>query len=418
MRVLWFTNNPCKYESLDRRSGYNGGGWMTALQEKITEVADIDLGICFIYTGVYEKEVQKGVYYYHFPHPKKSIRERIYETIHINNVTLEEPRWQYYINNFSRVINDFKPDVIHVFGSELYMGLVTFATDRPLVLHIQGILNTCYDALYGAGISRRDFIFQDYNPINILKRYKDDIWWRRNCYRERVCLKHIKHFIGRTEWDKRVISILSPNSIYHIGEEIMRGPFYRPKRRALPQKLIINSVISAASYKGFDLILKIADILKNKMQLTFEWNVYGNVDPSFAIHETRLHPSSLNVRLNGVVTAEQLRDIHSEGTVYYHSSYIENGCNAIIEAQMCGCTPIANYVGGLSTTIQDGNTGYLVPANDKYQAAYLIKWLYEHPKENLEIGANAAKEAFYRHNEQQIMDDLIEIYKKIIIDAK
>ena len=391
---------------------------MSSLQEQLSKQEDIDLGICFIYSGSYNKEEQNGVTYYHFPHPRKTIKEKVSEFIHINDITVEKPRWQYYINNFSRIINDFKPDVIHVFGSELYMGLVTFATDKPLVLHIQGIINTCYDALYGAGISRKDFIFQDFNPINILGRYKDDVWWRRNCYRERVCLKNTSHFIGRTEWDKRVTSILSPNSTYHIGEEIMRAPFYKPKARVLPHKLIINSVISAATYKGFDLILKIADILKNQMQVTFEWNVYGNVDPSFASHETQLHPYSLNINLKGVVTAEQLRDIHSEGTVYYHSSYIENGCNAIIEAQMCGCTPIANYVGGLPTTIQDAKMGFLVPASDKYQAAYLIKWLYDHPEENLEIGVNAARDAFQRHNPEKIVNELIKTYKDIIPNVK
>lgn len=44
------------------------------------------------------------------------------------------------------VVNDFKPDIIHVFGSENIYGLLSNYVAIPLVLHIQGILTSIWNA--------------------------------------------------------------------------------------------------------------------------------------------------------------------------------------------------------------------------------------------------------------------------------
>ena len=165
-------------------------------------------------------------------------------------------------------------------------------------------------------------------------------------------------------------------------------------------------------------MLKTARLLKNNLQVTFEWNVYGNVDPSFAEKILNLHHRDLNIVLHGVVDAEILYSSHHKSTVYVHTAYIENGCNAIIEAQMCGCPVIANYVGGLSTTIKQGETGFLVPANDSYQMAYLINYLHENRNLNKEMGEKASTDAYVRHDKEKIAADLIQTYLEILKDAQ
>ena len=63
MRVLWFTNSPCNY---GKGNIYNGGGWMTALQDGITNPIfsvgeKIELGISFVMNGQQERVEQDGV---------------------------------------------------------------------------------------------------------------------------------------------------------------------------------------------------------------------------------------------------------------------------------------------------------------------------------------------------------------------
>lgn len=415
MRVLWFTNSACNYKV---GGGYNGGGWMTSLQDQIMQYDEVDLGICFMMDNQQAKIEQEGVVYYPVHTPRKSFKEKIRGYAKYKNITVDSAAWPYYIEHFKQVIDDFKPDVIHLFGSELYMCLACFASEIPCVLHIQGTLNPYRDVLFPYGFSKFDYIFSDWNPKHIIDRYYWVLWWDRNCYRERQVLKTVKHYIGRTDWDERSSYVLNPERVYHFGEEIMRDVFYHPFDRKLPHKLTINTVISAPFYKGYDIILKTALLLKQNLGLDFDWNVYGNVDARYFEKRLNIKHENVNVHLCGVVSAEDIRKIHSEATLYYHSAYIENGCNAIIEAQMCGCTPIVNYVGGLPNTVKDKETGYWVPANDAYQSAYLIKWLYEHPEENLKIGRQAATDAFKRHEPQSIIHQLLQTYKSVINDAR
>lgn len=389
---------------------------MTSLQDEIIKCNDIQLGICFVMDNQSEKIEQYNVTYYPIDSPVKSKKEKIRGYLKYDDQTVDETIWPYYINRFKSVIEDFQPDVIHIFGSELYMGLAAFASDIPCVLHIQGTLNPYREVLFPPGMSKLDYIFMDLNPKRIFNRYFEILWWDRNCYRERKILKKVKHYIGRTEWDKRSSYVLNPNRIYHFGEEIMRDVFYHPFERKLPQKLIINTVISFPFYKGYDIVLKTALKLKRDLCIDFQWNVFGNVNPFYIENRLGIRHQDVNVNLGGVISASDIRKIHSESTLYYHSAYIENGCNAIIEAQMCGCTPIVNYVGGLSDTVHDKETGFWVPANDSYQSAYLIKWLYEHPEDNLKIGQQAAADAFKRHNPKDIVKNLIKTYENVIDD--
>lgn len=414
MRVLWFSTNSSGYKFDDRSESKTYGSWTSSLQSELIQCKDIVLGVCFCAEAQPDKVEQDGVIYYPVPNHRKTFLNKLIDAIDYKNVQRDEITWLYYIEKFRKVIEDFKPDVIHVFGSELYMGLASFATNIPLVLHIQGILNPCNDVYFPPGCSLSNYVLLDYNPFHIWKRYYNYVWWLRSCYRERMVIKQTRHFIGRTDWDKRVTFVLNPEATYHFGEEIMRPHFYMAGKRVQPKEMIINTVISFPYYKGFDLVLKTASLLKNNLHCKFVWNVYGNVDPKFAEKQVGLDHNNLGIVLHGVVTAETLCESHRNSTVYVHSSYIENGCNAIIEAQMCSCPVIANYVGGLSTTIKHGETGFLVPANDPYQTAYLINYLHTHREMNKEIGEKASKDAFNRHDKGVIVSELIKTYMSVM----
>ena len=45
IRVLWFTNTPIDY--YESSHGYNGGGWMSALKDKVIQNNKIELAVSF-----------------------------------------------------------------------------------------------------------------------------------------------------------------------------------------------------------------------------------------------------------------------------------------------------------------------------------------------------------------------------------
>ncbi len=73
-------------------------------------------------------------------------------------------------------------------------------------------------------------------------------------------------------------------------------------------------------------------------------------------------PVPPNVQVLPPVAREELALLYQSSKVYVLPSRSEGLPNALCEAMLCGCIPVAADVGGTSTAV--GNTGWLVPAND------------------------------------------------------
>ena len=415
MRVLWFTNSPCNY---GKGNIYNGGGWMTALQDGITNPIfsvgeKIELGISFVMNGQQERVEQDGVTYYPVPLAVKTKKNKFLDAIHPNDVHRDEVLWPHYISHFKRVIDDFQPDVIEIFGSELYMGLASFATDKPCVLHIQGLLSLSVNIFLPPGVSRMKYIFKD-GLMKAWGNWQFLNYWNRSVYREKTILKNVNHFIGRTDCDRLAISILNRQAQYHYGGELLRADFYDKQKRKIPHKLTIVSIISLPLYKGYDLLLKIANILKSEVKIDFEWKVYGNVDPKLAESLTNIKHEQVNVKLCGVASAAQLKEAILNSTIYVHPSYTENSPNCICEAQILGVPVVATNVGGTSSIVENGKNGFLFPATDPYIGAAHILRLSMDMEANIAIGNNARAIALLRHDKRTIVPQLIQTYKEVI----
>ena len=414
MRVLWIGGSglyvPCQQEN----SGYNGGGWVASIQKEFMKRDDITLGIAFCKDGEPDRVIQNGVTYYPVPNHSKSKKDKIIDLLRIHDVTRDEILWPYYEEKFKNVIDDFNPDVIHIFGSELYHGLASrVASNIPMVLHIQGILSISLYILLPPGFSRREYIMSGKGLKGKFHNLQYLAYWKRSAYREKAILNAVSYVIGRTDWDRQAMAVLNPNAKYYYGGEILRDVFYEARERQFPKVPTITTTISFPTYKGYDVILKVANILKNELHLNFQWNVYGNIDPDFMEKHIGLRHQDLNVNLCGAASAETLRDALLSSTMYFHSSYIENSPNSVGEAQMVGVPVVASRVGGTDSMVKHGKTGFLYPVTDPYMAAYYIKRLIVNKEKNMAIGIKAREIALVRHDKRQIVKELLDVYEQI-----
>ena len=414
MRVLWIGGSGLYVPSHASKGGYNGGGWVASVQKEIMKCEDITLGISFCQDGEPEKVMQDGVVYYPIPHHTKSKKDKILDLFKLNDATRDEVLWPYYEHKFKEVIEDFKPDVIHIFGSELYHGLAArVAGNIPMVLHIHGLLSLSIYILLPPGFSRREYIMSGKGLKGKFHHLQYLAYWKRSVYREKAILNTVPYVIGRTEWDRQAMAVLNPKAKYYYGGEILRDVFYEARERQIPNVPTITTTISFPTYKGYDVILKVAYILKNELHLNFQWNVYGNIDPDFMEKYIGLSHQDLNVNLCGVASAETLRDALLSSTMYFHSSYIENSPNSVGEAQMVGVPLVASRVGGTDSMVEHGKTGFLYPVTDPYMAAYYIKRLIDNKEENMAIGIKAREIALVRHDKRQIVEELLDVYEQI-----
>ena len=279
MKVLWFTNTSSCYNK--NSNWYNGGGWISSLERAISKKNNIELGICF-FSDTEGKEIGKdGTTYYPLTRNARTIRYSMGQfTKSIKDASQKQE--SLLIPKFLKVVEDFKPDLIHVFGSENIYGLLAYHTQIPVILHFQGILTPCLNAYLPPFISWRAYIFQSFNPKHILQKFLEKKIWERNAFTERRLLKGIKHFMGRTQWDYRIMKIMNSSAKYHHCDEILRDIFYvQDKVRKIPDKPIFISTLSSMPYKGYDMILKTAIELK-RMIIDFEWRIYGWADTKIA----------------------------------------------------------------------------------------------------------------------------------------
>ncbi len=131
-------------------------GWLTGCLNRIVadkkDNEDITLGICFPADGdiAYSSEELEGVTYYGFSedllHPEKY------------DGSIE--------NRFHVILDDFKPDIVHIFGTEFPHSLAmlrAFGNPERTLLGIQGICSVIADE-YMAGIPdevQRSATFRD-----------------------------------------------------------------------------------------------------------------------------------------------------------------------------------------------------------------------------------------------------------------
>lgn len=176
----------------------------------------------------------------------------------------------------------------------------------------------------------------------------------------------------------------------------------------------IHSSLSAEWYKGMDIVLKTAKVMKES-GINVEWNVYGversNYRLKYFIKKLKIIPEEVNVKLRGRVDGKTIRDGLLSCDVFVHPSYIENSSNAIAEAMMLGVPVVANNVGGNASMLRE-NSGVLVAPNEPYiMAAKILEMTEKRVAESYSLRSlNVARE---RQNNEGIINTLVNIYREV-----
>ena len=97
------------------------------------------------------------------------------------------------------------------------------------------------------------------------------------------------------------------------------------------------------------------------------------------------------VRFLAAQPQRRLRLFYAAAEATVIPSYYESFGMAALEAMACGTPVVASRVGGLTTTIQDGVTGYLVPEGDPQALAERLRGILSDRDERARLGRRAAE---------------------------
>lgn len=226
-------------------------------------------------------------------------------------------------------------------------------------------------------------------------------------------------WIEKSKWAKEItkddstilnkfdnIVVLTENIRYKMS---LMYPKIAPKIIVNANLMPVNQIISKAkiktkgkfvsfvsvgrldAFKGWNRLLKILNELKGE-GYQFHWTIIGG-GPEFINMQNIINEYGLadNVRLTG-----QLKNPYPEmikSNVFALLSQYEGLPNTIYESLILGIPVLATDVGGISTQICDGKTGWLVN-NDEISICNGIKYLLEHSDKINEIRLNL-KDYYY-----------------------
>lgn len=401
MRVLWFAMTSSCYDVK------NTGSWIEAL-EKIFKryLPDVELGITFEHQDEVFKVNREGVTYY---------------PIHIQRTSSPKNNYELLRPHYLKVIDDFKPDIIHCFGTERWhYGLMAKEVKVPFVIHIMGFMNI-YDPMDEIVLHQHDYIkYFSYNPIKYLIHKREYKTKHENQELERDVMTANKYFMGRTEWDKNIVKYYSPGSTYYHCEEAIRDEIYNSPVKwkfHSRKKIRLITIGNAGSLKGNEMMLRTAWLLKNQFHVDFEW-LYTSDEYKLSFFEkvVGIKHGNVNIKLIGRLNATEIANQLADADFYIHTAIIDNSPNTVCEAQLIGTPIISTNAGGIPSLIENGETGFLYPYSEPHALAFKIMNLAGNKEKLEKVSDNGYRVSHNRHNPENITKDIAKIYKDIIGD--
>jgi glycosyltransferase involved in cell wall biosynthesis len=417
MRVLWFTTTP-SHGAIFLNHQDIGCSWIESLESSLTKRDNIELGIAFLWSGknIQPYKIDKTRYY---PLPRKTVRGKLKKFY---------SRWSHKIATkenvpeYVKVVREFAPDIIHIFGTENDYGMMIPEINVPCIIHIQGSLIMC-DHKWYSGLTKSE-VFLYSKKWQLLKGhglFHSYFTFKKAADRERTIFKNARHFAGRTDWDRRLTATLSPTANYFHCDEMMRPTFYLRQwfRQSSQKQYTIISVIRNVIYKGLETVYECKKMLGDLFPgMNIVWKIGGiNEQDEIAYLVRRKYADAWErqgIQLLGALQESELVNEMLNADVFVHPSHIENSSNGLCEAMLLGMPAIATYAGGTPSLLADKKEGILVQDGDPYALTGAIAELIREGDYANSLGANARKRAIARHDPERIVNDVMNIYSSVI----
>jgi glycosyltransferase involved in cell wall biosynthesis len=414
MKVLWLTQTPAGAGNYIKQNSH-GGGWIASLGDVIKVCDNIELAVCFFNNNLSEfKFCYDSITYYPIKNKLSTLIKKIRSKALL---TL----WDSNLPDLLDVVQDFKPDIIQLFGTETGLGDIVGNTTVPIIIHIQGLINPYISNWLPRGFNLKTILLNSSFKDLILRRdlYSSYMLLKKIAKREEYIIKNSKYFFGRTDWDKRIVSLFNTDSEYFHCDEVLRSAIYESKwKHKSTGTLKLVSTLNPQIYKGLDIVLETAQLLKSKSNIKFEWNLIGleNGDRIVKVIEKikGIKFKNNSVYFKGIKQGSDLVSELLKSNLFIHPSHIDNSPNSVCEAMLMGMPVIAGNVGGVASLIETGHNGICYNSQDPYDLASIILEKAFDIKELERLGKNARETALYRHDKTHIASIVIETYEFIL----
>lgn len=409
MRIFHFFNSVLTIDQL-RSSGEGintAGGWLASLLGRMLTDTDLDLA-CAAF-GKTDKVLN-------------------FRDDRINCFVIPKG-WGIYSPSNDRALRicrdlvaEWKPDLIHIHGTEEAYGLLTARgmVKCPTVISLQGLLGPCSEWYHYFGNRSLIDIIRMHRWLEIPAmrgHWMMFLQLRNKAKREREIIVGNRFFMGRTAWDRAYIQSLNPSAQYFHGGELLREAFWQKRwelKKAQRHRIIFTN--AGHPRKGTEVLLDAVKLLKRdlpEIQVAIAGSISRRSGYGRYIRRRITDLSNAAVEL-GQLNAEEMTKELLNSHVFVSPSFIDNSPNAVCEAQLLGLPVISTYTGGVPSLIEDRCTGLFFPPGDAPMLAARLRQVFEDDALSVHLGNEAQKVAIERHNPRLIVREILSIYENVL----
>ena len=176
--------------------------------------------------------------------------------------------------------------------------------------------------------------------------------------------------------------------------------------------------------KGVDNVIRALALLRQREQVNARLLIVGGnsseADPVATPEIGRLRALAQalgverSVSFTGQRARAQLRTYYSAANVFVTTPWYEPFGITPVEAMACGTPVIGSAVGGIKSTVVDGQTGFLVPPNDPAALAQKLVWLHQNPLAAQRMGWAGLRRANQHYTWRTVAQQVSQSYDAVL----
>ncbi len=410
MRLLWFSN--VIMDDVDKGAT---GTWLYALANKFADSGDVELGnITQGNVAELTRQDFGPIRQWIVPSKAKSGKNGL-------------PR-EHFIADIVEAVEDFQPDLVHIWGTEGFWGLLTARNivKTPALLEMQGLKRaiaryfsgdlTTLESLKCIGIKeilRGSTIFQ--SRRNFRK-------WGR--FDREIISKH-KYVSTQSKWmEAQVIDIKGSCRLFR-NDRVLREPFYKAdpwKYSGVPTVFFASAY--PAPFKGLHIAVRALATLKSlfpniKLRVAGLHRRTGiRRDGYVAWVNREIHRLGLDSHITWLesLSAPRIVEELHKCSALIVPSFIESNSIILAEAMLLGIPTAVSYAGGMSSRAQDEETALFFSPGDEKMCAYQLARLLSDRELAERLSHRAREIAFVRSDPKRIVQHHLETYRQVLVE--
>lgn len=412
MKVLWFCNCPLS----DSDDG-GTGSWLCAMARGLLDSGSVELGI--IVSGPV-KQVTRSDY--------RQVKQWVVPgKIRLGRDGLPQNT---LVNYIIAAVNEFSPDLVHVWGTESWWGLLTARglLAHPTLLEMQGIKGQIAKVFYG-GLTLPEQI-HCIGVKELLKRRtmhsdrRDFARW--GAYEEEIIRGH-RYVDIQSMWVSAQVKAINPAACLFPVELALRQPFYETDGWQSPDlPFIFCTAAYTSPFKGLHVAIRALALLRKRIPDARLRIAGAHQRPGIRqegymrwinrmIHHLDLeHAVDWLGPLNATQIVAELK--HAAAVVI--PTFTETYCMALAEAMMVGTPTAVAYTGGTGYLGKDDESCLFFPLGDEAMCAYQLERILTDKDLALRLSQASRKIAVVRNDRDRIVQRQLKIYRQVVEDGK